>query len=147
MFGKAPETLPAFTFSTASSASNPGLPPTNPNGTSFVFGGGTPVPKTEPLVFTSHPINSSSESFITRIQQLEDNMKRLDANVKDLEKRTSAESQYMKEPEKHTKEELLKLFQNYMIAAFKLVNCLFSMSIAKIARLRDCEIKVSHKSE
>ena len=41
--------------------------------------------------------------------------------------------------EKHDKEELLLLFQNYMVAAFKLVNCLFSMAIAKIAKLRDTD--------
>ena len=117
MFGKVPETqtAPVFNFTTASSSSNPGLTPTNPTGSSFVFGVAPP------------PTNAQSQSFLTRIEALETKMKQLEA------KRSLFDA------EKHDKEELLLLFQNYMVAAFKLVNCLFLMAIAKIAKLRDTD--------
>lgn len=130
MFSKVPETqtAPAFDFRTASCTSNPGFPPTNPTGSSFMFGApqeatGSSFPKKEPLVFATSQVNMQSESFMTRIQQL-------DVKVKELEEKTASYG-------KHGKEELLEHFQNYMVAAFKLVNCLFSMAIAKIAKLRD----------
>lgn len=128
MFGKVPETktAPVFNFTTASCSSNPGLTPTNPTGSSFVFGG-TPPPIKEPLVFASSPTNAQSQSFLTRIEELETKVKQLE------EKRSVFDAP------KHDKEELLLLFQNYMVAAFKLVNCLFSMAIAKIANLRDTD--------
>lgn len=66
---------------------------------------------------------TQSQSFLTRIENLE-------AKVKGFEEKTTCHG-------KHDKDELLALFQNYMVAAFKLVNCLFSMAIAKIAKLRD----------
>ena len=117
MFGKVPETqtAPVFNFTTASSSSNPGFTPTNPTGSSFVFGVAPPL------------ANAQSQSFLTRVEALETKMKQLEA------KRSLFDA------EKHDKEELLLLFQNYMVAAFKLVNCLFSMAIAKIAKLRDTD--------
>jgi hypothetical protein len=134
MFSKVPETqtAPVFDFRTASCTSKPGFPPTNPTGSSFMFGAsheatGSSLPKKEPLVFATSQINMQSESFMTRIQQLE-------TKVKALEQRS-----LLCDTGKHDKDELLALFQNYMVAAFKLVNCLFSMAIAKIGKLRHTE--------
>lgn len=134
MFSKVPETqtAPVFDFRTASCTSKPGFPPTNPTGSSFMFGAshqttGSSLPKKEPLVFATSQINTQSESFTTRIQQLE-------TKVKALEERS-----LLCDAGKHDKDELLALFQNYMVAAFKLVNCLFSMAIAKIGKLRHTE--------
>ena len=132
MFGKVPETktAPLFTFTTASCSSNPGLTPTNPTGSSFVFGENPPSTK-EPLVFASSPMNPQSQSFLTRMQQLETKVKELEEKSLLFDARGDAG--------KHDKEELLLLFQNYMVAAFKLINCLFSMAIAKISKLRDTD--------
>lgn len=85
---------------------------------------GSALPKKEPFVFAANQTNmAQSESFLTRIEHLE-------AKVKAFEENTTCHG-------KHDKDELLALFQNYMVAAFKLVNCLFSMAIAKITKLRD----------
>tara|TARA_B110000483_G_scaffold213525_1_gene262719 strand:+ start:958 stop:1365 length:408 start_codon:yes stop_codon:yes gene_type:complete len=120
------QTTPAFDFSTTSRRSNPEFPAPIKTMPSFIFGAPheatrSSLPKKEP--FTSSQVNKQSESFLTRIEHLE-------TKVKELEEKTVSYG-------KHGKEELLAHFQNYMVAAFKLVNCLFSMAIAKIAKLRD----------